>query len=138
MLGVERKAPWAQSNDVTPSGSAASRTSVEADGDEDRGAGIFSSFDRFLDRLPAWLFHSLGMVTALVSLWFALALLGRLPGGLAEWVVLAMLGVFSYAVGFMIPLLVAYLVESRTRLSTVLIAAGSALAVGALALQGVA
>ncbi|MGP1357047.1 hypothetical protein [Roseicyclus sp.] len=123
---------------MTPSGSAPSRISVEADGDEDRAAGMFNSFDRFLERLPAWLFHSLGIVTALVSLWFALALLGGLPGGLAEWVVLAMFGVFSYAVGFMIPLLVAYLVESRTRLSMVLIAAGSAVGAGAVALQGVA
>jgi hypothetical protein len=29
---------------------------------------------------------------------------GRAPGGLVEWITLAMFGAFAYAVGFMIPL----------------------------------
>jgi hypothetical protein len=137
MLGVDRNAPWAQSDNQSRSGKAPSRE-AEAEDDAGTGAGIFNAFDRFLERLPAWLFHSLGILTALVSLWFALVVLGGLPGGLAEWVLLGMFGVFSYAVGFMIPLLIAYLVESRTRLSMALILVGSVTGLGAAALQGVA
>ena len=48
-----------------------------------------------------------------VALWFALAFLGGLPSGIVEWITLAMLGGFAYAIGFMIPLVLAYLIEDQ-------------------------
>jgi hypothetical protein len=69
-----------------------------------RPSRLFSAFDEFLDRMPAWIFHTLGGITALIALWFALAFLGGLPGSVVEWITLAMFGTFAYAVGFMIPL----------------------------------
>jgi hypothetical protein len=90
---------------------------------------VFSAFDEFLDRMPAWIFHSLGGITALIALWFALAFLGGLPGSAVEWIALAMFGAFAYAVGFMIPLVLTYLFERGSRiLAAVLVVGGGALA----------
>ncbi|MCU4653996.1 hypothetical protein N8I71_14215 [Roseibacterium sp. SDUM158016] len=97
---------------------------------------VFKAFDDFLDRMPAWLFHSLGALTALMSLWFALVLMGGLPRSIVEWIVLAMFGAFAYAVGFMIPLIVAYLVDTASRLSVLLAFTGGAALVSYAALQG--
>jgi hypothetical protein len=89
---------------------------------------LFSAFDEFLDRMPAWIFHTLGGITALIALWFALAFLGGLPGSVVEWITLAMFGTFAYAVGFMIPLIVTYLFEKGGRmLMTLLVVGGSAI-----------
>ena len=95
---------------------------------------MFSAFDAFLDRMPAWIFHALGAVTALVALWFALAFLGGLPHGIVEWITLAMLGGFAYAIGFMIPLVLAYLIESRSRLLMAMLVVGSGAIFGAITL----
>jgi hypothetical protein len=76
--------------------------------------------------MPAWIFHTLGRSRRLVALWFALAFLGGLPGGVVEWITLAMFGAFAYAVGFMIPLVVTYLVENRNRPDGLLVAGGGA------------
>jgi len=95
---------------------------------------MFSAFDAFLDRMPAWLFHALGAVTALVALWFALAFLGGLPSGIVEWITLAMLGGFAYAIGFMIPLVLAYLIETRSRLLAAVLVVGSGAIFGAMTL----
>jgi hypothetical protein len=95
---------------------------------------LFSAFDEFLDRMPGWIFHSLGGVTALVALWFALAFLGGLPGGLVEWITLAMFGAFAYAIGFMIPLVLTYLVETGNRLLMALVVAGGGAVFGAMSL----
>jgi hypothetical protein len=83
--------------------------------------------------MPAWIFHTLGGLTALIALWFALAFLGGLPGSAVEWITLAMFGAFAYAVGFMIPLVVTYLYEMGNRI--LMAASGSRwqCAVGAMA-----
>ena len=95
---------------------------------------VFTAFDEFLDRMPAWIFHSLGGATALVALWFALAYLGGLPGGIVEWITLAMIGAFAYAIGFMIPLVLTYLVENGNRLLMALVVAGGGALFGAMTL----
>jgi hypothetical protein len=61
-------------------------------------------------------------------------LLGGLPGGLVEWITLAMFGAFAYAVGFMIPLVVTYLVETGNRLLMALLVAGGGAVFGAMSL----
>jgi hypothetical protein len=94
----------------------------------------FSAFDEFLDRMPGWIFHTLGGMTALIALWFALAFLGGLPGGLVEWITLAMFGAFAYAVGFMIPLVVTYLVETGNRILMALLVLGGSAVFGAMSL----
>lgn len=96
--------------------------------------GMFSAFDDFVDRMPAWIFHSLGAVTALVAVWFALAFLGGLPRDLVEWIALGMAGTFAYAVGFMIPLVLTYLVETGGRFLLVLAVTIGGTIFGAVAL----
>lgn len=73
--------------------------------------------DDFLDRMPSWILHAAGVVTALVGVWFALALLGGLPVDVVEWILLAMFGAFAYALGFMVALVVAFVVDGASRSS---------------------
>jgi hypothetical protein len=96
---------------------------------------MFSAFDDFLDRMPAWIFHTLGLITALVALWFALAFLGGLPRVVVEWITLAMFGAFAYAVGFMIPLIVTYFAETAGRLLLAALLAGGSVIFGAMTLS---
>jgi hypothetical protein len=64
---------------------------------------------------PGWAFRSLGVLTALVVLWFALAFLGGLPGSAVEWMALALLGAFAYSLGFTLALLLTHLVARVIR-----------------------
>ena len=57
-----------------------------------------------------------------------------LPGGIVEWITLAMMGGFAYAVGFMIPLVLTYLVEQRSRLLMALLVVGGGAVYGAMTL----
>jgi hypothetical protein len=134
MLSNKTRAPSALLDDMKTS--EFGRSGPQATGDDtSRGPErMFSAFDAFLDRMPAWIFHALGAVTALVALWFALAFLGGLPHGIVEWITLAMLGGFAYAIGFMIPLVLAYLIESRSRLLMAMLVVGSGAIFGAITL----
>lgn len=94
-------------------------------------ATFAQTFDAFLDRMPAWIFHVAGVLAALIALWFTLAYLGGLPIGVVEWIALALVGAFAYALGFMVPLALAFVVEGFTRSSLVLavVACGAALSI---------
>lgn len=133
MLSNKSRTPSAFVDDMkTP------QFSLPGSGGEDSSRNadsVFTAFDEFLDRMPAWIFHSLGTFAAVVALWFALAYLGGLPGGVVEWIALAMVGGFAYAVGFMIPLVMAYLLETRSRLMMALLVAGGGAVFGAMTLQ---
>ncbi len=134
MLSNKTSAPLAHIKDMNTSDfihSSSDLAGEEAARDQSR---VFSAFDEFLDRMPAWIFHSLGGITALAALWFALAFLGGLPGGIVEWITLAMMGGFAYAVGFMIPLVLTYLVEQRSRLLMALLVVGGGAVYGAMTL----
>jgi hypothetical protein len=134
MLINKTRAPSALFDDMKTS--EFSRSGPPVTGmDTARGSDrIFSAFDAFLDRMPAWIFHALGAVTAMIALWFALAFLGGLPRGIVEWITLAMLGGFAYAIGFMIPLVLAYLIETRSRLLMAMLVVGSGAIFGAMTL----
>jgi hypothetical protein len=134
MLSNKPGMPSALIEDLTNTDFRNSR-SRRADDTSAHGAGrVFSAFDDFLDRMPAWIFHGLGSIAGLGALWFALAYLGGLPRGIVEWITLAMIGAFAYAVGFMIPLVVTYLIESRSRALAVLLVIGGGAVFGALSL----
>lgn len=134
MLSNKTRAPSALFDDMKTSEFSTSRSHVTGM-DGSRGPErVFSAFDAFLDRMPAWIFHALGGLTALISLWFALAFLGGLPRGIVEWITLAMLGGFAYAIGFMIPLVLAYLIETRSRLLMATLVVGSGAAFGVMTL----
>jgi hypothetical protein len=68
-----------------------------------------------LGHMPGWGLRSLGALTALVALWFAMAFLGGIPAGPVEWLTLAMLGAFAYSVGVMVPLLLTALASRAGR-----------------------
>lgn len=93
-----------------------------------------ATFDDFLDRMPGWIFHTTGLVTAIVGLWFALAFLGGLPVGIVEWIALGMFGAFAYALGFMVPLVLAFVIDGANRASMALALVAGGATLGYLAL----
>lgn len=119
-------APVAGFGPTTVSGRTRSNRSG---GDAQPRATFAQTFDAFLDKMPAWIFHATGVVAALIALWFTLAYLGGLPVGVVEWIALGLVGAFAYALGFMVPLALAFVVEGFTRSSMVLavVACGAAL-----------
>jgi uncharacterized membrane protein len=136
MFGNDRGAAMAPEKDVQVPELPITRGGFEPDMADEKSSKIVKTFDDFMDRAPGWPFHLLGTVTALVALWFALAALGGLPRGVVEWIALAMLGAFAYGVGFLVPLLLAFLVDSSTRLSAVLMLVGGVALLAAMAVQG--
>jgi hypothetical protein len=135
MLSSKRRAPAALIEEMKTNNFLLRHTESSDDTTSRGPARIFAAFDEFLDRMPAWIFHSLGGVTALIALWFALAFLGGFPGGIVEWITLAMFGAFAYAIGFMIPLVLTYLVETSNRLLMALVVVGGGAIFGAMTLS---
>lgn len=92
---------------------------VQADGAGQAPAAeqilLYGDAEPPVDRMPGWGVRSLGVLTALVALWFAMAFLGGIPAGPVEWLTLAMLGAFAYSVGVMVPLLVTALASRAGR-----------------------
>lgn len=126
MNGNDRNASLTAVRDARMTGFTATRAA--ADAAEDDGGDPVRSFDAFLDRIRAWPFHLAAIVTALAALWFGLAALGGLPRGPVELIALSMFGAFAYGVGFLVPLLFAFAIESSRRTSAVLaLACGAAL-----------
>lgn len=134
MLSDKSRTPRAFIDDMKAAELRMTRTDPSDDICARGTRGMFSAFDEFLDRMPAWIFHTLGAVTAFVAVWFALAYLGGLPRGVVEWIALGMAGTFAYAVGFMIPLVLTYVVETGGRLLLVLAATLGGTILGAVAL----
>jgi hypothetical protein len=94
---------------------------------------LLNNFEDFMDHAPRAVFRLIGAIAALVAIWFALALLGGLPRGAVEWIALAMVGVFTYVIGFGTAVVLAFLLARSTRFTMVI-----ALAVGTLALYALA
>jgi len=131
MFSNKRRAPWALIDDMKMADISHSPRPAEDDIGTRR---VFSAFDVLLDRMPGWIFHTLGAITAFAAMWFTLAFLGGLPNGMVEWIALAMVGAFAYCVGFMVPLVVTYLVETRSRLFMVAVVVGGSAVFGAMTL----
>lgn len=123
----------AHMDDIGTAGFHPAQIHDRLDAGPQEGSNVFRAFDEFLDRMPAWIFHSLGAITCLIAMWFTLAFLGGLPGGIVEWIALAMVGAFAYAVGFMIPLVLTYLFQESTRLLVALTVIGGGALLSSLA-----
>jgi hypothetical protein len=136
MIGNKRGAIRAPGEDVQLNDFSIARGGFDSDMADDKSPRIVKTFDEFMDRVPAWPFHMLGAVAALAGLWFAMAAMGGLPRGVVEWIALAMFGAFAYSVGFIMLLLLAFLLEATRRFSVAAILVGGVTLLGAMALQG--
>jgi hypothetical protein len=133
MSSSKREAPTASITNMKTSDLSNSDFLPAGEDDTNGNGRLFLGFDEFLDRMPAWIFHTLGGLTALIALWFALAFLGGLPGSAVEWIALAMFGAFAYAVSFMLTVVVTYLYEMGNRILMAVLVLGGSAAVGAMA-----